>query len=90
METLLLTDPVPPPRRYSVNRPGFDPSIGKRVKVLLDGIEQSLVVEYDCALGLVDRFVTDADGQIQLTADRKHARRELLRGEVTIEWKDNP
>lgn len=75
-----------PPARYSIGQDDFDPEIGRRVLIRLDGIEQRQVVEYDCAQGEVVSNKVDDKGIVQI--DGEGVARETLHGNVTVEWND--
>lgn len=77
-----------PPIRYSVGQNDFDPEIGRRLRIYVDGAEQKQVIEYDCEAGTVVRFALDADGSVRLNAKRDDALRETVKGAVTVEWAD--
>jgi hypothetical protein len=78
-----------PPRRYSVGQADYDYEVGKRLSILLDGVEQKAVVEYDCDAGTILRNKLDADGRPQVDPNnRERVWRETVRGKVTVEWND--
>jgi hypothetical protein len=75
-----------PPIRYSVGQDDFDPDIGRRLRICVDGVEQVEVVEYDCAAGTVLRNALDAEGKAQANASKTEVLRETVHGTVTVEW----
>ena len=77
-----------PPLRYSVGQEDFNPAIGKRLRILVDGVEQQQVVEYDCEAGTVLKNKLGEDGHPMLNKERDAVARETVRGTVTVEWKD--
>lgn len=64
------------PARYSVDQDDYDPDLGARLLIKLNGAEQDRVVEYDAEAGWVDRVETDAAGEIVI---------DQFRGTVSIE-----
>lgn len=77
-----------PPRAYSVHQPDFDFEIGRRLRVLVDGVEQREVVEYDCDAGTVLKNKLGENGRPMLNAKRDEIMRETVRGNVSVEWND--
>lgn len=77
-----------PPRAYSIGQADFDPEIGRRLRISVDGVEQKEVVEYDCDAGTVLKNKLGADGRPMLNDERDDVLRETVRGLVTVEWKD--
>jgi hypothetical protein len=77
-----------PPRAYSIGQPDFNPEIGRRLRICVDGIEQREVVEYDCDAGTVLKNKLGHDGRPMLNDARDAVARETVRGTVTVEWKD--
>lgn len=75
------------PRRYDVGAPDFDPAVGQRLTILLDGQEQPLVIAYDCDEGWAERYVVDGKGNIQLDRERQQAKTECVYGDVVVRWK---
>ena len=45
-----------PPVRYGIGQPGYDHTVGQRLIIRLDGVEQNLVRSYDCEAGAVTRY----------------------------------
>lgn len=76
-----------PPNRQSVDDPDFDPSVGARTLIYLDGTLQKEASAYDCDAGTVTRPVVDAEGRLQLTPSRDAILQEVVTGTVTVEWK---
>lgn len=77
-----------PPIRYSVGQPDYDQEIGRRLRIMVDGVEMKEVIEYDCEAGLIVRFKLGEDGRPMLNAKRDEIVRETVHGIVTVEWKD--
>jgi hypothetical protein len=77
-----------PPRAYSVEQSDFNPEIGRRLRICVDGVEQKEVVEYDCDAGTVLRNKLDAEGRVQVNPNRDEVWRETVCGKVTVEWND--
>lgn len=77
-----------PPARYSVTQADFDPEIGRRLLIRLDGVEQHMVVEYDCEEGWVLRNKPDENGKAQLAPNKREVWKETVTGHVTAEWRD--
>lgn len=75
-----------PPIRYSIGQEDFDPEVGRGLRILVDGVEQRNVVEYDCEAGVVLKNMVDRHGNIMLNAKRDEIMREVVRGSVTVEW----
>ena len=89
VDELLLCDPISPPRRYSVVLASSAPEWqSPRLRIYLDGAEVSHVSEYDCDAGTVERLVTDEQGRFKVDAEGRAVERELMRGNVTVEWND--
>lgn len=75
-----------PPVRYSIGQADFDPAIGNRLRVFVDGAEQKEVVEYDCEAGTVLRNKLDDQGNAQLNEAKDEVLRETITGNVTVDW----
>ncbi|MEH3121992.1 MAG: hypothetical protein PGN16_08440 [Sphingomonas phyllosphaerae] len=74
------------PRRLSVSDPDYDPSIGERLTVRLDGVDQHGRAEaYDLDAQTVTRCKHDAAGKIYLDGDI--IAMEMVGGVVTVEWR---
>ena len=76
------------PRQYGVGMACFDPEIGRRIRVKVDGRPVSMVIAYDLDAGQVLRCKTDAEGQPVLDVERDVIERELLTGTVTATLDD--
>jgi hypothetical protein len=76
-----------PPVRQSVHANDFDSLIGSQTEVLLDGVPQSTVISYDCEAGTVQRYQTNAEGQVMLDSAWETMLEETLTGTVTVRWK---
>lgn len=80
-----ILEPVLPPQALDVGDAGFDPEIGRRVEVLLDGEVRDHIISYDCRAGTIERYVCKADGQVCIENDE--AAKETLTGDVTVRWR---
>lgn len=75
-----------PPRRLSVHDEGYDPAIGARVCVMLDGVSQDGRCEaYDADAGTVTRCKLDADGKAFAVGDE--IAMETVTGRVEVSWR---
>lgn len=75
-----------PPRRLSVHDEGYDPAIGARLRVLLDGVSQDGRCEaYDIDAGTVIRCKLDEQGHIYAEGDE--VARETVTGKVEVSWR---
>lgn len=73
------------PRRLSVHDEGYDPSIGMRLVVLLDGVDQRGRAEaYDLDAGTVTRAKHDAQGNVYCEGDEIAL--ETVHGIVEVFW----
>jgi hypothetical protein len=77
-----------PPLRYSVSQKDFDYEVGRRLRVMVDGVEQQQVIEYDCGAGTVVKNKLDEHGRLMLNAARDDRMCETVTGTVTVEWRD--
>lgn len=79
----LMTDV---PRRLSVDDEDYDPAVGARVVVLLDGIDQcGRCTGYDIDAGAVTRAKHDASGNAYVE-DGEFAV-ETVQGVVEVHWR---
>lgn len=76
-----------PPRAYDVGQPDFDPAIGQRLEILLEGNVVTQVLAYDCDKGTVTRNATDEQGNIRVNAARDAIETETLTGTVEVRFK---
>lgn len=84
-----MTTTTLPPLRYAVSQDDFDPEIGSRLRIFLDGVEQREVIEYDCDAGTLLRNKLNAEGNVQIDPTQPdQVWTEHLTGTVTVEWKD--
>lgn len=72
--------PVRIPDAYGVHDRGYNPALGERLRVLLDGKEQFDVVAYDRRAGWLERYKDSR----QVISDRLVT--ERLRGKVEVKW----
>lgn len=70
------------PAAYSVDDACFDPAIGARLDITLDGKPVTKVIAYDTIKGQVLRLKTGEDGNLVLNAARDEVVREMLEGKV--------
>ena len=76
-----------PPRRLSVHDVGYDPALGSRLCVLLDGVSQDGRCEaYDIDAGTVIRCKLDEQGYIY--AEDDEVARETVSGKVEVKWRE--
>lgn len=79
-----------PPIRYSGSQPDFDPAIGSRIELWLDGVrlddEDHRISSYDCEAGTIIRALLNSDGCIYADGDK--IAEETLTGKVEARWKD--
>lgn len=66
---------APAPRRYSTFDPNYDPAIGERVKVTVDGDFFRYVVAYDCEEGWLETVAHDYFGVWETVGDEVRTRR---------------
>jgi len=76
-----------PPARYSVEQVDYDPALGARLCVHLDGVEQRRVIAYDCEAGTVTRCVLDAEGRLVVDENREDVGVETVSGRVEVTWR---
>lgn len=74
------------PRRLSTHDDDYDPRVGERLTVLLDGVDQRGRVEaYDLDAGTVTRAKHDAEGRIFVDGDE--IAMETVAGHVEVLWR---
>lgn len=78
---------IAPPSRYSINQDDFDPVIGIRLVITLDGVVQDKVIAYDAEAGVVTRYQVNADGNHCIDPASGAAAVEDVAGTVTVTWK---
>ncbi|MDR6851047.1 hypothetical protein J2Y54_000540 [Sphingomonas sp. BE123] len=76
-----------PPRAYDIGQPDYDPAIGHRLAICLDGELQSDVFAFDANAGWVRRNARDGSGNLIIDRDPDRVRTETVAGTVTVEWK---
>ena len=59
--------------------------LAPRLRVCVDGVEQSHIIEYNVPLGRLVRYRTDANGQTVVDREEGEAFLETLHGVVTVE-----
>ena len=87
-----MTDPLAifrdPPRRLSIDEPGYEPELGQNIEIWLDGCEQRKVIAYDCDAGTVHRYKVSGFGEIVVEAG--DAATETVSGDVQVRWRRRP
>lgn len=76
------------PARYDISQADYNPEIGRRLLIKLDGIKQDMVLAYDAEQGWLIRYRTDENGQIIIDREHDRAKQETVYGVVTIDWRD--
>lgn len=75
-----------PPRRLSTDDADYDPAVGARVLVFLDGVEQRRrCVAYDADAGTVTRAKLNEAGEIYCVGDE--IAMETVSGKVEVRWR---
>jgi len=72
------------PIRYSVHDPDFNPRLGARLRICLDGIQQERVISYDIAKGMIVRHVVDEHGHPVINVERDAIQTEEVYGAVAV------
>lgn len=75
---------MPLPVRLSVNDEDFDPDLGARLEVRLDGVVQDAVIGFDTEVGEVIRARKDADGSFMVNQAGDQIEIETIKGAVTV------
>lgn len=73
------------PTRYSASQPDFDPELGSRLVIRVNGAELKDVLAYDAEAGWVDRLERDIEGNPVLLKARGELAIERVKGAVTID-----
>ncbi len=81
---------IHPPRRYSVGDADYDPAIGARLEVFLDGVARGEVVAYDIDARTLTRHATDEQGNVIIDRAVNALKCETLTGDVAVVWKESP
>ena len=84
-----MDNSIAPPIRYDVGQADFNPAIGERLVIYLDGEEQESVISYDAEAGYVVRYHVDGQGNYALSDDRDEIVRETCHGHVEVRFKDS-
>ncbi|HEX7856103.1 MAG TPA: hypothetical protein VF503_20680 [Sphingobium sp.] len=74
------------PIRYSTDDPDFDPRLGRRLIVAVDGVEQQQVASYDIEAGFIERAEVGVDGKIVVTT-LGNVSIERVQGAITVTLK---
>lgn len=77
-----------PPASYSINQLDYDPDVGARLRIFVDGVEQRNVTAYDCGAGTVVKFTLGSDGQPVIDPLSHTIVSETATGTVTVEWRE--
>ena len=77
-----MDNSIAPPIRYNVGQADFNPAIGERLVIYLDGEEQESVISYDAEAGTLDCYATDPRGNYFVDPKTGEARVKTLRGTV--------
>ncbi|WP_395391582.1 hypothetical protein WBP07_12960 [Novosphingobium sp. BL-8A] len=76
------------PSRYSVDQEDFDPDLGQRLVIALDGIDQyGRVHSYDIEAGTVTRCKRDDSGQAYVGPGTDDIAMETIHGVVSVTLK---
>jgi len=70
--------------------PDWHPVASRVSAVYLDGAKITGVFHFDDTAGHLDRYVTDADGGLQINPETNGLLTERLSGAITVSWKDVP
>ncbi|ETI63007.1 hypothetical protein C100_14970 [Sphingobium sp. C100] len=72
------------PSRYSIEDRDYDPALGCRLHIELNGIRQDKVIAYDAEAGWVDRHEVDAAGLPVIDRTRETISVERVTGLVAV------
>lgn len=72
------------PRAYSTAHPDFNPDLGQKLKIFVNGIEQQKVIGYDIDAGRVLRYEVDERGNCIVDRIKQDVMTEEVFGEVTV------
>lgn len=75
------------PTRYAIGDDDFDPELGLRLIISLDGVVQDQVVAYDIEAGVVTKNKVDAQGEVVIDREREEVVKVNVRGAVTVTLK---
>lgn len=78
-------DIAAPPRRLSIDEPGWRRCVG-RIRVMLDGERVERCVGYDADKGKITRQQLDEAGRIFVDPDTDRVAVETLTGAVKVQW----
>lgn len=73
------------PMRYSVSQPDFDPELGCRLIIRVNGTELKDVSAYDAEAGWVERLERDIEGKPVLLKARGEFAIERVKGAVAVD-----
>lgn len=83
-----LADPEPP-RRWSVDDPGWLPSEACCISVFLNGMLVRNVIAYDCEAGTVTMYMLNNAGRFVLVPEGDMCEEYTATGEVVARWNSN-
>lgn len=76
------------PDRLFVSDPDYDPEFGRRLRVMLDGVEQKAVIGFDFSrapdVGVVTRYKTDAEGNYVIDEVSECVMVEDVQGDLIV------
>ncbi|WP_159981903.1 MULTISPECIES: hypothetical protein [unclassified Novosphingobium] len=78
------------PAKGSVYDEDFDPELGRRLIISLDGVVQDQVVAYDIEAGVVTKHKVDAHGEVVVDREREEIVKVDVHGAVTVTLKPEP
>ncbi|EJL23968.1 hypothetical protein [Novosphingobium sp. AP12] len=72
------------PTRYAVGDDDFDPEVGRRLIISLNGVLQDHVIAYDIEAGIVTKHKLDEAGEIIIDREREEIVKIDMHGAVTV------
>lgn len=75
---------VDAPPRYSIFDRDFDPELGCRLRITLNGVEQTKVTAYDIEAGWLDRHEVDEAGNVVIDREREDMSIERVSGSLVV------
>lgn len=78
------------PTRYATGDYDYDPEVGCRLIISLDGAVQDRVVAYDIEAGFVTKHKVDAHGEVVVDHEREEIVKVDVYGAVTVTLKPEP
>ncbi|AXB79129.1 hypothetical protein [Novosphingobium sp. P6W] len=80
-----MVDLIPP--RYAVGDGDFDPELGRRPIISLDGAVLDQVVAYDIEAGVVAKHGVDVHGEVVVDREREEIVKVDMHGTATVTLK---